>query len=561
MPINISYQPSAAAIGGAGLVAGQGDYARWLNQFLQQNYQFSVGAAQNAQQMQLSRMNALSQIAAQQQQQANDQAFKLQTMPMEAQLEQQKQYGQQMLQAQIGDQASARDFSEQQQLYSQQGQQALDLAAANNQYKTAADATDFAQQQQLTAQRAQQQQDLANAQQQAELGRQQQMADYNDKIKQGQLFQQTFQNPFQQHLKNVQQGQQQGYTFTQGPGGQQEQVDGLKNDIANMQQAVASGRSFPGTIQSEFMNKVGQLNSIIPSQPPPPTVKDQLQKQIVMDFPGLEGTPVTVNPKTGEPTVLKGYKADSSAMLDAGAAQAGAEKARGVSLDNQIKERKVNLHRTEWVDKRVDSQMKGNPQIAMLMQAAQMGDPNAAAQVEQWRQSIQQYYEQEYDKSAANTPSGVSPVANPNPQQQQAQQPAAQPPQPGIVGQAVQGAMNIMGGWAAPPAQGGAAAPAGQMNALQLRMQAPPAAGASGQIGPMADVPDRMQGAGGMMQSGAAPMNPMTRQPMTAHSAIQVLDGLRGKPLAHWTKMEKDAYLAARQVIEQTRTTGLEPAA
>ena len=70
MPIVIGYNPSAASIAGPALLAGQGQYAQWANQYLNNQYQFGANLQLNQQQMVMDRLNALNQMSNQQQLQA-----------------------------------------------------------------------------------------------------------------------------------------------------------------------------------------------------------------------------------------------------------------------------------------------------------------------------------------------------------------------------------------------------------------------------------------------------------------------------------------------------------
>lgn len=397
MSINISYQPSAAAVGSAALVGGEGDYLKWLNQMRQQQYQFGVNTQLQQAQMQLSRMNALSQIAADAQRQQSQQQFQAAQMPQQAALQAQGQ----AFQSALGNQS---DMQKQ-------------MLGAGIDRQQAADR--FGYQQELSYQNADQQAQVANAQQQAELERQTGLADYNANIKEGQQWQQTWNNPFQSSQKNVEQAQQQGYQFS--PADDQKRK-GIINDIQAIQQQVSGGQLTYGDALPSFKQKYSQLNSIVPTDKPQ-TTDEVIQQKVAFGYkmpdgsikPGTEDIPFTVDPK-GNVQVVRGWKVDQGGQDElAPDGSLLGEKTRGQTLKNQIGEREVALHRFKYAKAAVDSAVK------QAQATFQTIDVNA----------VRQNALAEYDAATQQTPSGPTPVG---PGQQPGGNPApqAQSPQPGI---------------------------------------------------------------------------------------------------------------------------------
>lgn len=400
MPITLSYEPAAAAVGYAGLLGGEGSYQKWLNQFLQNQYQFGVNTQLQEQQMAMQRMNALSQIAAQAQQQQGQQQFEAQMLPYRSQLDAQNQAYQSQLQQ--GNNAASQILGSQ--LQQQQSTQ------------------DFGEAQQLAAQRAQQELDQQQAVQQAQQERQQNVAQFNSQLQQQQQVEQLWQNPLATHLKNAQSAQQQGYQFTPQ---QETQRQALMNNIQGMQNDVSSGRTARGELMGQMQSNVQQLNAIVPTYKPP-TTADIISQKVQFGYPepdpnnkgqmrirpGTEDVAFTVDNK-GTPMVVRGYKAPEPGDEVVGEdGRIISEKTRGVMLSNQLKERKVNLDRSKYVRSEMTSMMRANPMLAY--------DPNAQAQ-------LKQQLEQEYDQASGMTPSGALPVS-PGQVPQGQGQPQGQPP-------------------------------------------------------------------------------------------------------------------------------------
>ncbi len=369
-------------------MAGNADYQRWLQQQRQQAYQFAVGAAQNAAQMNQSRMLALSGMANQNQQQAQQQNFELQKLPLQAQIESQQQAFQSGL----------------------QGQNQQNLAMLQGGLQDQASQRDFLEAKQLSAQNALQLQQGQAAQQQMHTEGQQQVLQYQDQLKQGQIDAAMFQNPLQQHMKNVQQAQQAGYSFTPD---QQKQVDGLKSDIGAIQQSVSGGDNSMGTVLPAMKQKVAQLNAMIPNQPPPTTTQQKIDQSVVMGVRGPDGqiiqgteqTPFTIDAKTGTAMVVRGWKQpdfgpEGPAEEDHSLA---AEKVRAQTLKNQGLEANVHMKGYEWASKMVNEEMKANPFAAM---DPMTGQPNPG-----YRDQRMAYYMQQYQQATANVPSGQTAVA------------------------------------------------------------------------------------------------------------------------------------------------------
>lgn len=414
MAINLSFQPSAAAIGGAGLMAGNADFNRWRAQQLAQQWAMGVGAAQNAQQMNLSRMNALSQIAAGQQQQQQQQAFELQKLPMQAQLESQ----QQAFQSNLAGQNQTNQALLQGSLHAQQSTQ------------------DFGEQQSLQNLQMQENMQRDQAQRQAQIEGQQTVASYQDRLKQGEQDRTLFQNPLDQHMKMMEQAQKSGYSFAPD---QQQQVEGLKSDISKMQQSVANQTLSMGDALPQMRQKVGQLNSITPSQPPPETTEQKIDKNIVMGIrgpdgqvlKGTEGTPFTVDAKTGTPMVVRGWKGEEAPAFDEeGNPVFQSEKARGQWLKNQKSEGDVELQAFHEAQKAVMNEKR----------AAGFGygvGPDGMP-IPGFEEQRLQFYEAQFAQRLARRPSGAGavPAGTPHPAGDPGGKPPQQaPPEAGMNGQ------------------------------------------------------------------------------------------------------------------------------
>jgi len=261
MPITINYAPPAAAVGGMALLGGQGEYAKWLTGVRMQQAQMYNDMAMRQQQMNQDRMMAFAQMANQNQQRQEQQFYELQKMPYQAAIESQQQAyhyalaGQNqrdlaLLQGQIHQEQSTQDMGEAMRLQSAQGQ----IALAN----------------------------------------QQEMAAYNDRLKQEAQMEQLFQNPLAQFTQNQQKAQQSGYSFS--PTAQQ-RIAKLKSDIQNYQDSVANGTATRGTVLPDLRQAVAQLNAMTPDQPPEPPTLEQIQKRCVYYDPQTGG--FSKDPKPG----------------------------------------------------------------------------------------------------------------------------------------------------------------------------------------------------------------------------------------------------------------------
>lgn len=416
MAINLSFQPSAAALGGAGLMAGNADFNRWRAQQLAQQWAMGVGAAQNAQQMNLSRMNALSQIAAGQQNQQQQQAFELQKLPMQAQLESQ----QQAFQSNLAGQNQTNQALLQGSLHAQQSTQ------------------DFGEQQTLQNLQNQNQLQRDQAQRQAQIEGQQTVASYQDRLKQGMQDRALFQNPLDQHMKMMEQAQKAGYTFSAE---QQQKVDQLKSDIGNIQDSVSSGGSTFGDAKDAMRQRVGQLNSITPSQPPAKTVDQVVTESMTWGWkdpqtgqikPGTENIPFTLN-KEGKPRVAEGYKMDGGepqTFDEEGNPVFQSEKARGQWLKNQKSEGDVELQAFHEAQKAVMNEKR----------AAGFGygvGPDGMP-IPGFEEQRLQFYEAQFAQRLARRPSGAGavPAGTPHPAGNPGgQSPQQAPPEAGMNGQ------------------------------------------------------------------------------------------------------------------------------
>lgn len=237
--------------------------------------------------MALSRMNAMQQLAAQQQQQTQAQNFQLQKLPYEAQIQAQSQAYQ----------------------YGLQGQNQQQLAQLNAGLQDQASQRDF-----------QEQMQLQTAHQQGQM----QQAGYANQLQEGEQLQQLAMNPFAQHQQNVAQAQQQGYQFTPD---QQTKVDQLKSDIGAVQQSVLGGQNTLGTAGPQLRQMVSQLNAITPSYKPQ-TLAQQLQQNVQMGLPievddqgnvtkiqpGTENIPFEFDKKAQKFRVVDGFPQAMSAM-------------------------------------------------------------------------------------------------------------------------------------------------------------------------------------------------------------------------------------------------------
>lgn len=507
MAINISYQPSAAAIGGAGLMAGNADFNRWRATQLAQQWAMGVGAAQNAQQMNLSRLNALSQIANDQQQQQSQQQFELQKLPMQAQLEAQQQQFQSNLQGQ------------------NQTNQALLQGSLHAQQST----QDFGEQQALMNMQSQENLQRDQAQRQAQVEGQQTVAAYNDRIKQGLQDRAMMQNPLQQHMQMMEQAQKSGYSFTPE---ENTQVKQIKSDIGAIQQAVSDNTLSMGDAIKQMKPAVSRLNSITPSQAPPETTEQKIDKNIVMGIrgpdgqvlKGTEGTPFTVDAKTGTPMVVRGWKGEEAPTFDEeGNPVFQSEKARGQWLKNQKSEGDVELQAYHEAQKAVQAEKRGNPFFGV--------DPATGTPIPGYEDQRLQMYEAQIAQRLARRPSGAGavPAGTPHPAGNPGGQPGIAPgeapgeaPQPGA------------GGAPQPP-------PAGIPAPAQGAPQGQQGYHFDQQVGPVQNAPAQTQQG---PPPGAFQHNPATTAQQFEHQAVsQYLEVSKSLP-PEW-KAKKEVYVKA----------------
>lgn len=379
-------------------MAGNADFARWRAQQLQNQWQFAVGAAQNSQAQQMSRMNALSQIAAGQQQQQSQQAFEQQMLPQRAALDAQSQAFQSNL----------------------AGQNQQNLALLQGSLHAQQSSQDFGEQQTLQNLQNQQQMERDQAQRQAQIEGQQTVASYQDRLKQGMQDRAMFQNPLKDHMQMMEQAQKAGYSFTQGPGGQQEKVDDLKNKIQATSEAVANGTTSIGDALTPMKQLVGQLNSITPSQPPPKTVDQAVSEKLTWGWkdpqtgqvkPGTEDTPFTLD-KDGNVMVPRGYKPPEPGEVDDNGELVPA-KVAGQRIKNKAELVKLKTAGMDWAAKKVESEAKGNPFYGV--------DPATGMPIPGYREQRLQYWNQihqELNGGHPNMAPGEAPgeaVAQPQP--------------------------------------------------------------------------------------------------------------------------------------------------
>lgn len=353
MAIQISYQPSAAAVGGAAYVGGLGQYNQWLNNLLWNQFQFGTQTNLQEQQMAQQRMLAMQQAASQMAQQQQQQAFEMQQLPMrsyldaqnqayQSQLAMQRDQQQQMLQSQLGNAASQRDFMEQRQLSAQQAEQQSQLQAAREQAATAGNLNEM----QFRSQLQQGQQDMA-----------------------------LWQNPFSQHLQNLQRAQQSGgYTLTDE---QSQQAENLKNDISAIQQQAASGGATVGDLMPSFKQKLAQLNSIVPSKPPPMSIQDLVKQNIAWVDPqtgeiaseaGPNRVPMIQDPKTGKLQVVRDWPKPGEYTTDENG-NVILEKTRQSQMKSRAQEEQINVKRLENIDRALQREEPS------LFQQSQIMDP------------------------------------------------------------------------------------------------------------------------------------------------------------------------------------------
>lgn len=395
MAVNISFQPSAGTVAGLGLLAGQSDYTNKLNQL-------GVQAWQTQQQIIASRLNAMQQAASEAQRQASSQQFQMQMMPQKAMLDAQ----QQAYHTQLGMGADREKQLLHAQIASQQSQQ------------------DFGEQQQLDAYRLQQQADKDAAhiamQQRGDLENKQAMATFTEDQRAAMIFQS---DPLQEYRQNMQQAQQAGYKHSDD---QNEKMNEAKKVLASAQATLDKDGTLPSLLPA-IKQSLATLRRISsnPEVAPQPSLEQQVSKDVLWvnqadesapfsQTPKLGHVPMQKDQKTGQWQVIRGWKAPEPGEVGEDG-QIVSEKTRGVQLQNQLKERKVNLDREDWVEKKLTAFATQNMKLSF--------DPTWPDLLEQERQKLYQTY----DRAAHATPSGPLPVG---PQQQPSQQSQVTPQNP-----------------------------------------------------------------------------------------------------------------------------------
>lgn len=349
MPIVVQHQPDPGVLGAAGVLAGNADYQRWLAQFRFQQQQEANRLAMQRAQMAQDQMQSAQRLQAGMQ----EAGMRNQTALLQGRLNQRDDL-QKML---LGQRLNAEQFAFQQPFLYERDR-------LREMYDN----------QQLQA-RLQQQAALQMVRQQQQ-AQQQELADVWNQFK----------DPYGYWNKIVAGYQQQGLQFDPR---QQADINEQLNTLRGIRAAYDRGDMSRSDAIREMRPLMGKLRAMEPS-PAPPDLKTALLKKIVMDFPGLEGVPVTVN-KDGEPEVIRNWKADGGA---AGADETAmnSEKTRGLELKNKQTEMGVKGQRMKHIrgelNKLTDQWMKA------------LGVAPAPEQIQQWKMELGA----EWDEAMASPP-------------------------------------------------------------------------------------------------------------------------------------------------------------
>lgn len=324
MSITVKHQPSAAAVGNAAYIGGIGQYERWLKEQRLRQQQVDQQFALQQQQADLARANMLAQNA-RAMQQIGFQAWNA-DQGRQADLQRAWMGGQfglqeRVLAAQNQQQMANQEFGQRMQLAQQAQAAALEQNTDDN-----------------TAYM-----DRLKFQQQA-----QENAKWQDKL---------YGNPFAEHDASTKQYTDQGYTFTPD---QQARLKRIRADISGLQEQVQKGNLSTADAVRAFRPLYGQLMGIQP-QTKEETTLDVLRKKVVLNFPGLEGTPVTVDEK-GTPQVIRGWKPGDGSGSNPLDDKTGLNNAKveGQRLKNQVDQSKVETqwwdHKQKFINNRLNAQ-------------------------------------------------------------------------------------------------------------------------------------------------------------------------------------------------------------